>query len=247
VATWTFTVAPGQYRVSATWIPHANRATDAPYKIFDGTSELNSVPIDQEQAPADFTDADAGSSWKDLGGPYTIAGNTLVVQLSNAANQYVIADAIRIERMAVGGGSPLDATLASGAGGPLPAENAVDRQTSSEANGFTDAGELTLQPVTTPTFDPSVFSARLPTSSGRPHFPATAPTSALNDPDDPQHDGTRGETALDLAIDRLVQSLAAANIRQLPNDRATDAVFENAADCADILLPDLKPFSLARD
>jgi hypothetical protein len=34
-----------------------------------------------------------------LVGPYDITSNTLVVELSNAANGYVIADAVRIERI----------------------------------------------------------------------------------------------------------------------------------------------------
>src|SRR5205807_1994015 len=37
VATWTFTVSPGQYRVSATWSELYNRASNAPYTVLDGT------------------------------------------------------------------------------------------------------------------------------------------------------------------------------------------------------------------
>ena len=33
LATWSFTVTPARYRVSATWNPFSNRATDAPYTI----------------------------------------------------------------------------------------------------------------------------------------------------------------------------------------------------------------------
>jgi hypothetical protein len=97
-ASWTFTALPaGQYRVSATWTPHPNRATDAPFTVLDGASSLGTVLRNQEEAPNDFVEA--GYLWEDLG-VYTISSGTLVVQLTNAANQYVIADSIRIERIA---------------------------------------------------------------------------------------------------------------------------------------------------
>jgi hypothetical protein len=93
-ARWTFTVMPGSYRVSATWTPHANRATDAPFTIGDGADSPATVKINQERAPDDFTDE--GVAWEDLGAPYNIDTNTLVVELSDAANEYVVADAVRI-------------------------------------------------------------------------------------------------------------------------------------------------------
>jgi hypothetical protein len=97
MATWTFAVTPGQYRVSATWSPHPNRATDAPYTIGNGTTNLATVRVNQEQSPNDFSDQ--GVAWEDLGGPYDITSGTLVVKLSDAANEFVIADAIRVERL----------------------------------------------------------------------------------------------------------------------------------------------------
>src|SRR5262249_38248115 len=96
------------YRVSATWLPHPNRATNAPYTVLDGTTALGTVPINQVLAPNDFSDA--GGVWEDLG-TFTISGATLVVRLSDAANGYVIADAIRIAAV-----SPLQAL-----GGPIDA------------------------------------------------------------------------------------------------------------------------------
>jgi hypothetical protein len=98
VSRWEFTgLTPGQYRVAATWNAKSNRATDAPYTVSDGTSALGTVLVNQEVAPDDFSEA--GAVWEYLGGIYTIVGNTLIVQLSNAANDKVIADAIRIERI----------------------------------------------------------------------------------------------------------------------------------------------------
>ncbi|MFP6612825.1 MAG: choice-of-anchor D domain-containing protein, partial [Pirellulales bacterium] len=98
VATWTFDgLTPGEYRVSATWVPYANRATDAPYTVLNGGAALKTVNVNQELPPNDFNDL--GSSWEDLGF-FTITGDTLVVELSDDANGYVIADAIRIEKLA---------------------------------------------------------------------------------------------------------------------------------------------------
>ena len=106
-ASWTFTVDPGfDYRVSAYWVTHPNRATNAPYEIFDGTAiPVNSVgtaSINQRVSTIDVVYTrvlDSGVWFADLGGPYTISGSTLTVTLNDAANGYVIADGIRIERL----------------------------------------------------------------------------------------------------------------------------------------------------
>ncbi len=95
-ANWVFAVDPGQYEVAASWSAHKNRATDAPFTVFDGSSSLETVDVNQEAAPGDFRDA--GAYWKDMGA-FTIADDTLTVQLTNAANEFVIADAIRIRRV----------------------------------------------------------------------------------------------------------------------------------------------------
>jgi hypothetical protein len=82
------------YRVSATWSPHANRATDAPYTLFDGGNSLGTADVNQRLTPGDFSTL--GSAWEDLMS-VQITGNTLVVELSNAANGFVIADAVRVQ------------------------------------------------------------------------------------------------------------------------------------------------------
>jgi subtilisin family serine protease len=95
-ATWTFTVSPGQYRVSATWPAASNRASNSPFTVLDGTMSLGTVTLNQQLAPNDFTDS--GANWKDIGN-FTVSGTTLVVQLTDAANGIVGADAIRVERV----------------------------------------------------------------------------------------------------------------------------------------------------
>jgi len=96
-ATWTFAVTPGRYRVSATWKAGLNRATNAPFTIFDDGALLSTVLVNQEYWPKDLFANDRG--WKDLGLPHVITGTELTVRLTDAANEYVIADAIRIERL----------------------------------------------------------------------------------------------------------------------------------------------------
>jgi hypothetical protein len=95
-ATWTFAVVPGAYQVAVTWVAHPNRADNAPYTVLDGTTSLGTVRVNQQLAPSDFTDQGVG--WKVLG-TYTVTGSTLVVQLSNDADGYLNADAVRIQKV----------------------------------------------------------------------------------------------------------------------------------------------------
>ncbi len=86
------------YRVSATWPQAGTNAVDTPYTISDGTDELGTVTVDQQSTLNDVYDA--GTSWEDLGGPYTVFGNSLVVKLTDLAGGNVMADAVRIEHIA---------------------------------------------------------------------------------------------------------------------------------------------------
>ena len=96
VATLSFDVIPGSYQVAATWYATANRATDAPYTVLDGSTPLGTVDVNQKLVPDDFTDQGVG--WEILG-TFDITGTTLVVELSDDANAFVIADGVRIERV----------------------------------------------------------------------------------------------------------------------------------------------------
>jgi hypothetical protein len=98
IAGWTFTVTPGVYRISATWSEDPNRATNAPFHIYDGSTFLGEVRMNQELAPDDFRED--GTWWEDLGdGVFRITGTELSVFLLDSADEYVIADAVRIERI----------------------------------------------------------------------------------------------------------------------------------------------------
>jgi hypothetical protein len=122
-ATWSFTgLVPGSYQVFARWVPFSNRATNATYTIRDGATLLGSAVVNQQLAPAG--ELSNGITWQSLGFFQTATGN-LAVQLTNAANGFVIADAVRVvangippqePEMNVAGGSQSIAT-----GDPAPA------------------------------------------------------------------------------------------------------------------------------
>jgi len=119
VATWTFAVAPGTYRVSTTWSAGGNRATNAPYTVYDGSAALGTTAVNQQAASAGLTDS--GTNWQDLG-TFNVTSSTLRVALSSNANQYVIADAIRIERVTAA--APAPAVQVSDGGTAVPAGGA---------------------------------------------------------------------------------------------------------------------------
>lgn len=96
VATWTFPVSPGIYKVATTWSAYVNRATNSPFTIKDGTTALQTVLVNQELLPNDFSAQ--GGAWKTLGN-FTITGSSLVVQLTDNANEMVVADAVYVERV----------------------------------------------------------------------------------------------------------------------------------------------------
>jgi len=159
-ATWTFTdLAPGEYRVSASWVPFSNRPVDAPYSISDELSLLATVQVNQQVAPASFVEA--GIAWQNLGGLYFVTGDRLIVQLSNLvspAGSYAIADAVRVERIGalppgpeiqvlVDGASMMDGSGVIDFGRTTPGA-AVDRTVSVRNLGTND---LTLGTINLPT------------------------------------------------------------------------------------------------
>lgn len=99
-ASWTLSgQTPGNYRVSVTWEAFSNRPVDATYTVLDGATILDAVAIDQTQAPGDFSEG--GALWQDLG-EFALTGDTLTVRLSDLATpsgRFVIADAVRFERL----------------------------------------------------------------------------------------------------------------------------------------------------
>jgi uncharacterized protein RhaS with RHS repeats len=91
-ATWTPNVAQaGQYEVYAQWTQHANRATDATYTV---THAGGSTPVAVNQQ--------ANGGVRNLLGIFSLSpGPAHNVTLTDQANGYVIADAIRLVPVAI--------------------------------------------------------------------------------------------------------------------------------------------------
>jgi len=85
-ATWTFNIAaPGFYTLSARWTAHANRASNAKYTISNNGTVLGIVTMNQQVN---------GGTFNSLGN-FSLAAGSLTVTLSDAANGYVVADAVQ--------------------------------------------------------------------------------------------------------------------------------------------------------
>ena len=116
-AQWTFSSLPsGTYRISTNWVKGSTRATNAPYTLTGVTAGPTTVLINQQLAPNDLTWN--GAAWEDLG-TFQITGGTLTVRVTDNANGYVYADAVRVEQL-----SPL---LAGEFGAGLPRSARVSR------------------------------------------------------------------------------------------------------------------------
>ena len=97
-ATWTFTgLAPGDYQVAITWHDRGiYRATNAGYEVLDDANSLGIVEVDQQAAPSGGPTVN-GEPFEVVFASVTINSGTLVVKLSDAADDYLIADAVRVE------------------------------------------------------------------------------------------------------------------------------------------------------
>ncbi len=79
----------GKYRVYALWTAHANRATDTPFTIRHAGGDTL-VRVNQEEN---------GGVWNELGTFDFDADGESHVKITNEANQFVIADAVKFERV----------------------------------------------------------------------------------------------------------------------------------------------------
>jgi uncharacterized repeat protein (TIGR03803 family) len=95
-ATWQAPyLAPGAYEVQVDWTPYANRATNATYNVYDGSTLLGSVTVNQQFTPIGGATL-SGVPFQNIG-RFVVSSGTLSVVLSDNANGYVIADAMDIQ------------------------------------------------------------------------------------------------------------------------------------------------------
>ncbi|MGA2256919.1 MAG: hypothetical protein ABSG53_19885 [Thermoguttaceae bacterium] len=93
-ATWTMPVTPGSYEVDVTWPASGSLSAGATYNVYDGSTKLGSVSVNQQAAPSGIFYE--GLNWRSLGS-FTIVGTQLSVTLANTAGDgQVDADAIRL-------------------------------------------------------------------------------------------------------------------------------------------------------
>jgi len=87
-ASWSFAInAEAQYAIYAQWTSDPlYRASNAPYKVYLDGTELDTVYMDQRVNGGQFN----------LLGSYTLAPGILEIVLTNDADQYVIADAVKL-------------------------------------------------------------------------------------------------------------------------------------------------------
>lgn len=97
-ARWNFdNLAPGVYQVWATWTPNHNRASDAPYRIYDDETLISLTRVNQQLAPDDL--ADDRVNWDVLAEQVAFTGDTLTIELANDANGRLNADGVRVKRI----------------------------------------------------------------------------------------------------------------------------------------------------
>jgi hypothetical protein len=108
-ATWQFTgLAPGTYDAQVTWNVAADHATNATYQVYNGSTLLGTVTVNQQLAPSGpLVNGTAfnASPFQSLG-LFHVRSGTLEIVLSDNANGYVVADAARAVAVPLGPFSP---------------------------------------------------------------------------------------------------------------------------------------------
>jgi type II secretory pathway pseudopilin PulG len=98
IARWQFTqITPGWHEILVTYDANSPKAkaNDAPFTIYDGEVPIATVLVAQKHAATG--NLFVGLPWKSLG-VFPITSDALRVELSNNADNSVVADAVRIVR-----------------------------------------------------------------------------------------------------------------------------------------------------
>lgn len=245
----------GEYHVLAWAVAHANRASDAPFTVHhaDGAT---TVRIDQRGQARVVGDSRPGV-WADLGAFRFEAGAAGRVELSNAADGFVIADAVLVTR------DPVPGAVAGVAGSALTPSSArvswtgtdgadgydVERRVAGtelwELAGRVGAGETALDvtglaPSTAYEFRVYAFTEPDP---GRPVFAGTASapvTVTTPEAGDESGDGTLALSVLSSRPDAVTGGDALVRVSVADDAVALDAVAVtvNDVDVTASLTPD---------
>ncbi|HMB74515.1 MAG TPA: LamG-like jellyroll fold domain-containing protein, partial [Gammaproteobacteria bacterium] len=165
-AEWTFgDLNDGTYALFATWVHHETRTREAGYTLSDvngaavsafgaNGEPLDVLQVDQQLAPAGAMAG--GRPWQQLG-YVTVTGGVLRVTLHGVADGIVVADAIRLERVAV-----VTAEHSAPALGQVRGEdNTVEFIVNGESLGQITYSESATQDFTSPQDLADLLNARL--------------------------------------------------------------------------------------
>ncbi len=122
VAQWQASITPGTYEVWATWYGYTTRADNAPYTILDGTTPIATVRVNQNQAPLGVQAG--GVAFQELG-VFNFQTNTLTVQLTDAADNSIIADSVMFQNAAGASTTPAIAITGAPSSGHSPVGSPV--------------------------------------------------------------------------------------------------------------------------
>lgn len=92
---WTFTLpSTGTYSLALTWPHWGDAATNTEFKVWDDTTLVATLQVDQSVQPNDFTES--GSPWETVGS-WAFATTTLKLELTtNVTNARIVADGVRV-------------------------------------------------------------------------------------------------------------------------------------------------------
>lgn len=160
VSRWTFNnIAPGEYRVYASWTGDRANASNTPITFVAGTQNLGTVYVNQRVASGGYSAA--GTNWS-LVKTLTLSGSTLRVVLSNSANGNVVADAVRIERIGATSSTARGAVLDSGDDTSSPGSGvfvaSLSNSTQPHVDGHEQQGEVPNGPSTSQPHDAALQS-----------------------------------------------------------------------------------------
>jgi hypothetical protein len=150
-ATFTVTTAgAGAYELFATWTADPKNATNVQYQVFDGTTLLGTVTVNQQFAPDSALMG--GTYWQKLGkftttsGSFKIVLNTDVVDVNHSISaDAVFAAAAPVVPALRTAGAPGDTSSGGGGGSPLLRGSATD--IAALLNGGQSASGNTLAPA----------------------------------------------------------------------------------------------------